>query len=170
MGSKGSKLSFEAFRLLPTDWQILQRLRVAALLDSSGIYGDLTEEQAQPEAYWRQLLVEQNWIALRSQSNEIGIVCLTQSTPERYGDCWIKSWWISPQFRGAGGSAVLLAWIDQFCIEQNWQVQALGVFESNQAAIATYSKLGFKPVGIRNPTSRNPDEFYVVLARRAKSD
>ena len=65
---------------------------------------------------------------------------------------------------------VLLAWIDQFCIEQNWQVQALGVFESNQAAIATFSKLGFKPVGIRNPSSRNPAEFYVVLARRAKSD
>ena len=163
-------MSFDAIRLLPTDWQKLQRLRVAALAESTGIYGDLNEEAAQTKDFWEQLLVEQIWIALRNQGDEIGIACLTQSTLERYGDCWIKSWCISPQFRGAGGSVVLLAWIDQFCIEQNWQVQALGVFESNQAAIATFSKLGFKPVGIRNPSSRNPAEFYVVLARRAKSD
>ena len=163
-------MSFDAIRLLPTDWQKLQRLRVAALAESTCIYGDLNEEAAQTKDFWEQLLVEQIWIALRNQGDEIGIACLTQSTLERYGDCWIKSWWISPQFRGAGGSVVLLAWIDQFCIEQNWQVQALGVFESNQPAIATFSKLGFKPVGIRNPSSRNPAEFYVVLARRAKSD
>lgn len=160
---------FEVEPLFADQWPRLQSLRLAALTDSDAIHGDLTAEQAHGAAYWQELMAEQQWAALVHEGSDVGMLVVAPPPEDRYGDCWIKSWWIAPEFRGAGGSRVLLEWLDKYCAKKQWRVQALGVFETNTAAISAYSKLGFQSVGIRKPSSR-PNQFFIIMARELNFD
>jgi RimJ/RimL family protein N-acetyltransferase len=158
-------LKFEVTHLTGSQWQRLKDLRIQALQDSPGIHGDLAEESSQQAQYWQTLIAAQSWGAVSAAGVDVGLVCAMPATIDRYGDCWIKSWWLAPDARGLGGSAAVLDWIDQLCRLNNWKTQALGVFESNPSAIRTFERLGFNSVGIRNQSSRDPTEYYIVLAR-----
>jgi RimJ/RimL family protein N-acetyltransferase len=163
-------LNFVVEPILSSQWQRLKDLRIKALQDSPGIYGDIMAEFEQPAEYWEHLLATEHWAAVSLNGADVGLVCVLPATPDGYGDCWIKSWWLTTNARGLGGSTTVLDWIDQICRENNWKIQALGVFESNPVAIRTFKRLGFSSIGIRNQSSRNPDEYYVVLAREMKFD
>jgi GNAT superfamily N-acetyltransferase len=163
-------LNFVVEPLSISQWQRLKDLRIRALAHSVGIHGDLEIESQQPAQYWQDLIANQHWAAVCFAGLDVGLVCALPSTADRYGDCWIKSWWLAADVRGLGGSTAVLAWIDELCRAHNWKIQALGVFESNPSAIRTFERLGFSSVGIRNPSSRNPNEYYLVLARELLID
>jgi len=157
--------NFTVEPLSASQWQRLKDLRLRALSESTGIHGEIEVEAQQPANYWQDLIANQHWAAVTLNEVYVGLVCALPSTADRYGDCWIKSWWLTTSVRGLGGSAAMLAWIDQLCRVNNWKIQALGVFESNPSAIRTFERLGFSSVGIRNQSSRDPNEYYMVLAR-----
>lgn len=155
--------------LTADQWRRLQDLRIAALTQSDAIHGDLAAERTYGRAYWQELMAEQQWVALVHAGKDVGMLVVAPPPEDRYGDCWIKSWWIDPQFRGLGGSKTLLNWLDQYCTNRRWRIQALGVFETNTAAISAYRKLGFHSVGIRKPSSR-PNQFFIIMARELNFD
>lgn len=155
--------------LRPTNWRRLQSLRIAALSESDAIHGDLAMEIAAPAEYWQELLTNGTWISLKWEGEDVGMLVVTPPPLDRYGDCWIKSWWIAPKFRNQGGAKIMLDWLTEFSHQQNWRIQALGVFESNVAAISTYQRLGFSPVGDRKPSSRE-GEFFILMARELSGD
>lgn len=163
---------FELFTVTPLvadQWPRLRALRLAALQDTDAIHGDLVAEQNYTESNWRELFGVQQWAALVHDGSDVGMLVVSKPPLDRYGDCWIKSWWIAPDFRGAGGSKTLLNWLDRHCVTQQWRIQALGVFETNTDAIAAYKKLGFKSVGIRKPSSR-ANQFFIIMARELNFD
>jgi ribosomal protein S18 acetylase RimI-like enzyme len=146
------------------DWEQLRALRLSALADSSEIHGDLKLEQEQPPTYWQEQLQTQHWAALVANGNDVGLVTAMPTPPDRYGDCWIKSWWIAPEYRGLGGADKLLSWIVEICIRKNWQTVGLGVFEKNQIAIRSYQRLGFVQIGGRHTSSR-AGEFFIIMGQ-----
>ncbi len=155
---------FTIEQLRRPNWQRLRELRIAALSESDSIHGDLDLETSAPAQYWHELLTNGTWIALKWNSDDVGLLVVAPPPPDRYGDCWIKSWWISPNFRNRGGARLMLDWLTDFCYQRHWRIQALGVFESNLDAIATYQRLGFRQVGERKPASRE-NEFFIIMAR-----
>lgn len=161
-------MQFVVETLTPENWSRLRSLRLAALADSEEIYGDLKLEQGFTSKQWQQLLIEQNWAALVVDGKDVGLVTARPTPPERYGDCWIKSWWIHPNYRGKGGAKHLHDWLIQLCKLKNWQMMALGVFERNSSAISSYERLGFHHVGIRKPSSR-ANEFFIIMAQEIKN-
>ena len=158
-------MGYSVIQLGSADWNLLRDLRLAALLESDAIYGDFEVEANATTDYWQQLAQDQTWLALRSEAKDLaGLVCLMPSGSERYGDFWIKSWWISPDHRGKGGARVMVDWCSNYVRQNQGKVLALGVFETNEAAINAFLALGFEKTGIRNPSTR-PGAFYLIMAK-----
>lgn len=162
-------MSDAVVELIPSDWAQLRALRLAAIADSADIYGDLVEEQEQPQQYWEQLLQEQTWLALVIDGQWVGLVCVIPSGPDRYGDYWLKSWWIDPTYRGRGGSKLMMNWLVDFVRTASGKVLALGVFDTNLDAIAAFTALGFESLGTRKPSTR-PGAYYIIMSKEITLD
>ncbi|MBM3691421.1 MAG: GNAT family N-acetyltransferase [Actinobacteria bacterium] len=160
-------MHFTVETLTPTHWPRLRSLRLAALSDSSEIYGDIDLEMGFTAEQWQHLLDEQSWAALVVEGKDVGLVTAIPTPPDRCGDCWIKSWWIAHKYRGKGGARLLLNWLIELCKQNNWSTLALGVFETNTSAILSYERLGFHKVGIKKPSSR-ANTFFIIMAQEIK--
>lgn len=157
-------MTYSVIQLTAANWGDLRSLRLAAIADSADIYGDLLVEQAEQPHYWQQLTEDQVWLALQDEQDLVGLVGVMESGPDRYGDFWIKSWWVAPERRGSGGTRLMLSWIEQHVGAAGGKEIALGVFDTNLAAISAFEALGFKSVGIRKPSTR-PGAFYIIMSK-----
>ena len=149
-----------------TEAERLKSLRLAALKDAPYAYGAVFEvDKDKPISFWQQALTGSNWFFTSIDGVDIGLIGVEKAAEDRGSDCWIFGWWIAQSFRGQGVAALMLNAIDNFCIENKWQRQGLGVWPENQRAIAAYLKLGFiagnKPI----PSRSKPDQLYLPMYR-----
>ena len=144
----------------------LKSLRLAALKDAPYAFGAQYEvDNQKPITFWQQSIADTNWFFVANNGEDIGLIGVEAAGEDRGSDCWIFGWWIAPNYRGRGITALMLGKIDEFCLDKNWQKQGLGVWPENERAIAAYRKLGFTSGSGPIPSRSKPGQLYLPMYR-----
>ena len=138
-------------RLGPEDWRAFRDVRLAALRDSAGaFFRSLAEEEAQPEAYWRELLALDTAALFGVFDGEalVGITGVFTDRDDPSGrTAALGMTWLAPVHRGRGVGhrfyAARLAWAR----EHGFARVAVGHRASNEPSRRTMLAAGFREVG-----------------------
>ncbi|MGG4603416.1 GNAT family N-acetyltransferase [Paenalcaligenes sp. Me131] len=139
--------------LSASQWQHHKMLRLQSLLDSPEAFGSTYEaEHTRSDTDWAQRIAT----ALASQHDRI---FLAYHNDVACGLVWCKlatqsattaelfQMWVAPAQRGHGAGTRLLDAAVHWAKNAGMRTVALGVTQSNAAAIHLYSQYGFAPVG-----------------------
>jgi len=144
----------------------LRQIRLAALKDAPFEYGAKCEVDKEKQiSFWQQSIADTNWFFVAINGEDIGLIGVEVAGEDRGSDCWIFGWWIAPNYRGRGVTALMLGKIDEFCLEKHWQQLGLGVWPENERAIAAYRKLGFTSGAGPIPSRSKPGQLYLPMYR-----
>ena len=159
-------MSFQITTAKADEAERLRNLRLAALKDAPYAYGAQYEvDKEKPISFWQQSIADANWFFVATNGEDIGLIGVEAAGEDRGSDCWIFGWWIAPNYRGRGVTALMLGKIDEFCLEKNWQKLGLGVWPENERAIAAYRKLGFTSGSGPSPSRSKPGQLYLPMYR-----
>ncbi len=73
---------------------------------------------------------------------------------------------VDKEYRGKGIAKILLEWIIEQAVKQNYKSITLDVRESNSAAIRLYDQYGFREIGRRKKYYRFPVENAIIMERK----
>jgi len=159
-------MSIEIVTATLNDVDRLRALRLAALKDSPAAFGaKFDDEIKKEESEWRERLKNTHWCFAVADGVDIGLMAVDRAEKDRNSDCWLSSWWLTEGFRGRGIPKLMLNWVDQLCIENNWKKIGLGVWPDNLRAIAAYKKLGFTEAEKLLPSRSIPGLMYLAMYR-----
>jgi ribosomal protein S18 acetylase RimI-like enzyme len=135
--------------LVARDWQVLRKVRVAALQQSpKWLLGDAEWEQKQSARYWLRLIRRCRWVVAEVDDGParrvIGVVQSIGHTKRRY----LQGVWVDPFFRDQGVGKLLI----ECAIERELAAGILDlqiwVIDGNDAAKHVYGSIGFRSVGL----------------------
>ncbi len=81
------------------------------------------------------------------------------------GECYIDKVSVHPDCRRQGIAQALVQYLIDYAVQNRAEFITLEVRQSNVPAIALYSKLGFKPVGIRKNFYTDLHEDAILMTR-----
>lgn len=138
--------------LLPDDWAVFRRVRLAALTDAPQFFGStLAEAQARTESDWRHLLSDRAQFLAEWHGTEVGTVA-GMLDPER-GGVHLISMWVAPRARGTGVSDRLVRAVLDWAVAGGHQVVRLEFAEHNSFAERLYLRHGFVRTGVVGPVA-----------------
>ena len=162
----------EIRQIRPDEWQLLKRVRLAALTDSPGAFSEALEQaQHFPESTWQE----------RAQSGAEGrdsfcTVAIHEGKPvgiavglpdtEVPGRAYLVSMWVAPPHRGSHVAPSLLARVEAWATARGARVLFAGVQPANARALAFYRKMGFATYEGKLPEHPATTGCEVVLHRR----
>lgn len=159
-------MSIEIVTATLNDFERLRALRLAALKDAPAAFGAKYEDEIKkPESEWSDRLVNTHWCFAVVDGVDVGLLAVDRAEKDRNSDCWLSSWWLSEGLRGSGITKLMLNWVEQLCIENNWQKIGLGVWPENLRARAAYKKLGFTEAEKLLPSRSIPGLMYLAMYR-----
>jgi ribosomal protein S18 acetylase RimI-like enzyme len=159
-------MSIEIVTVTVNDFERLRALRLAALKDTPDAFGAKYEDEVnKPISEWQGRLKNTNWCFVVADGVDIGLLAVDRAEKDRNSDCWLSSWWIRDEFRGSGIPKLMLNWLEQLCIEKNWEKIGLGVWPDNLRAISAYKKLGFTEAEKLLPSRSIPGLMYLAMYR-----
>ncbi|MEZ4410998.1 MAG: GNAT family N-acetyltransferase [Polyangiales bacterium] len=140
----------------PADWARVRAIRLRALADTPDAFtATLAQEAPQPDAFWigRAAREVVSTFLASVDGEDLGLCVLAP-----YGDdprtLGLFSVWVAPTARGRGvGDALLRAVVDRARSLSATRV-LLDVGDHNVAAIALYTRHGFRPTGPRSFPAR----------------
>ncbi|MGW4090113.1 N-acetyltransferase family protein [Nocardia sp. NPDC004750] len=144
-------VSIPGIRLLvPDDWAVFRRVRLAALTDAPQFFGTtLAEAQARTESDWRRALSDRAQFVAESAGTEVGTVA-GMLDPER-GGVHLISMWVAPRARGTGVSDRLVGAVLDWAVAGGHDVVRLEFAEHNAFAERLYLRNGFVRTGVSGP-------------------
>jgi RimJ/RimL family protein N-acetyltransferase len=152
--------------LLPSDWQRLRDLRLAALAESPAILsGKLDEEQNFTEEQWRETFKKLSYVVATIDGKDVAMINVENLAGDFGATCWLGGLWSNPEYRGAGGVRAIFNYLDSVASLRGWMVQGLGVMESNTSAIAVFEKYGFIKRGDRVESRGKPGNYYFRMIK-----
>jgi GNAT superfamily N-acetyltransferase len=136
-------------RIKPAQWQLLRELRLAALLDSPGAFGQSHDEALrQSDDEWRaaaQAASEGDrrvWFIGRDEHGAaIGLVQARRRPPT---DCLLFSMWVAPAARRGGSGRQLVDTVADWGREWGAHRVVLWVIAGNEPAMRFYHRIGFR--------------------------
>ncbi|WP_280256058.1 GNAT family N-acetyltransferase [Nocardia abscessus] len=138
--------------LVPDDWAVFRRVRLAALTDAPQFFGStLAEAQARTESDWRHALTDRAQFLAESGGTEVGTVA-GMLDPER-GGVHLISMWVAPRARGTGVSDRLVRAVLDWAVTGRHQVVRLEFAEHNAFAERLYLRHGFVRTGVSGPVA-----------------
>lgn len=159
-------MSIEIVTATLNDLDRLRALRLAALKDSPAAFGAKYEDEIKkPESEWGDWLKNTHLCFAVVDGLDVGLLAVDRAEKDRNSDCWLSSWWLSEGFRGSGIAKLMLNWVEQLCMENNWQKIGLGVWPENLRARAAYKKLGFTEAEKLLPSRSIPGLMYLAMYR-----
>ncbi|WP_051020480.1 GNAT family N-acetyltransferase [Nocardia araoensis] len=143
--------SIPAIRLLvPADWAVFRRVRLAALTDAPQFFGTtLAEAQGRTERDWRRALSDRAQFVAEWGGTEVGTVA-GMPDPER-GGVHLISMWVAARARGTGVSDRLVRAVLDWAVEGGHDVVRLEFAEHNAFAERLYLRNGFVRTGVSGP-------------------
>ena len=157
-------MSIEIVTATLNDVDRLRALRLAALKDTPDAFGAKYEDESKkPKSEWSDRLKNTNWCFAVADGVDVGLLAVDRAEQDRNSDCWLSSWWLSEDFRGSGIPKLMLNWVEQLCIENNWKRIGLGVWPENLRARAAYKKLGFTEAEKLLPSRSIPGQMYLAM-------
>lgn len=159
-------MSIEIVTATLNDVDRLRALRLAALKDTPDAFGAKYEDESKkPKSEWSDRLKNTYWCFAVADGVDVGLLAVDRAEQDRNSDCWLSSWWLSEDFRGSGIPKLMLNWVEQLCIENNWKRIGLGVWPENLRARAAYKKLGFTEAEKLLPSRSIPGQMYLAMYR-----
>lgn len=131
----------------PTDWQRVQRLRLAALQDTPDAFGSTFDDESQrPPEWWIDRLQSSGsvtFIAGSQSDSGMAVLGPFRSPP----DCGLYAVWVAPEHRGLGVGDALMSSVIAQARTQGVGRLVLHVGRHNLPAQRLYLKHGFLPTG-----------------------
>ena len=159
-------MSIEIVTATLNDVDRLRALRLAALKDAPAAFGAKYEDESKKlESEWIDRFNNAHWCFAVADGVDVGLLAVDRAEKDRNSDCWLSSWWLSEGFRGSGIPKLMLNWVEQLCIENNWEKIGLGVWPENLRARAAYKKLGFIEADKPLPSRSIPGQMYLAMYR-----
>ena len=159
-------MSIEIITATADDVDRLRALRLAALKDTPDAFGAKYEDEAEkPTLDWQNRLKNTHWCFVVADGVDVGLLAVDRAEKDRNSDCWLSSWWIHQDHRGSGIPKLMLNWLEQLCLEKNWENIGLGVWPDNLRAISAYKKLGFTEAEKLLPSRSIPGLMYLAMYR-----
>jgi ribosomal protein S18 acetylase RimI-like enzyme len=159
---------FEVVPLQPDQWQVLKRLRLAALADAPDAFSPLLAEVvAQPDSYWRAwagrlAAPERNIFVVRHEEDYVG---LAGASVDEQGVGHVGAVWLDPAYRGRGASRALIGATCDFLDAAGATRTLLTATETSLAAIALYRSFGFELTGNAEPLRPGSHLSNLEMAR-----
>lgn len=143
--------------LTSDDWRVWRRVRLAGLAEAPYAFGArLTDWQAEGdrESRWRSWLDRPDTyqVVAEQDSEPVGMAAAKPVDAEAYE---LISMWVSPQVRGRGVGARLVAAVEDWVRGQGAASLRLAVARGNDAAVGFYRRQGFTYTG--EPGTLMPD-------------
>lgn len=153
--------------LSSNDWNRLRELRLASLRhDGSAFGGNLEAESEFTEANWREKFTKLEFIVASIDGSDIAIMSVEKMNGDFGATCWVGGCWVENSHRNKGALRAMFDFLDKNAESRNWQVQGLGVWIDNFAAISAYKKLGFVEMGEPQMSTRKPGLYYQRMIRK----
>lgn len=151
-------------RLRPDEWERLRTIRLRALRDAPDAFGVTAARAAErsPES-WREGLDHLATFVATRGGADIGLVrgAPDQDSPD---GAWLISMWVAPEGRGLGVGDLLIASVVSWARTEGFGRLQLDVGDTNEHAIALYSRQGFEPTGHRGHLE--PPRDHITEHRR----
>lgn len=139
----------EVRRLGPADWRRYRTLRLAALADAPGAFrARLADEEALPEAAWRERLVRRAHFAAQLSGEDADAGTIGVDTPGAAAE--LVALWVAPPARGRGVGDRLVAAALDWAAAQGHATVRLWVVDGNGFAERLYARHGFVRTGDRD--------------------
>jgi ribosomal protein S18 acetylase RimI-like enzyme len=141
----------EVVVLGPDDWERARALRLAALADApDAFWSTLAEEVDDPEQRWRDRLARDDATTLvaRRTGEDVGLVVVAPDHHEPTS-AGLVSVWVAPAARRHGVGRRLVRAGIEVARATGAPRLLLDVGDHNEAAVALYHSLGFRPTGRR---------------------
>jgi ribosomal protein S18 acetylase RimI-like enzyme len=153
------------------DWRVWRKLRLDALGEAPDAFSSTLAQwqgEGDTEARWRARLstVALNVVA-DFDRKAAGMVSATAADSD--GTVDLISMWVAPFARGRGVGDSLIAAVIEWALERSAAKISLAVVESNERAVALYSRHGFKDAGAIDCTGSGVSERQMVLNLSATS-
>jgi GNAT superfamily N-acetyltransferase len=141
--------------LTEDEWQMLRQARLAALADAPGAFAaSEAEEASHPEQYWRALARTGGIFVATAGGAPVGMVAgVARAAADERG---LAAMWVTPDWRGTGAAAMLVAAVRNWARAQRAQRLSLWVPADNPRALRFYARQGFAPTGRSRPFPGRP--------------
>ena len=134
-------------QLGPADWERFRDVRLSALADTPNAFGSTleAEEQLSNDQWMKRL--ERNdavtFVAVDEDGSDGGLIV---GAP--YDDqAGLYAMWVASSARRRGVGAMLVGSVIEWSRSRGFNNLLLDVSDTNEAAIALYSRMGFQPTG-----------------------
>lgn len=152
-------------RLDEGDWRSLKSIRLRSLAGDPDAFGSVfADEAARPDAFWR------GWA--RGTGGPASLAMLLAFADGALAgivggkgnaeDTEIIAMWVDPRFRARGIGRKLLAGVEGVFAARSY---SLWVNARNAAAIALYTRSGFRDTGLRERLARDPGILEMKMAK-----
>ena len=141
-------------RIRAEDWPVLRELRLSALRDSPGAFGQSYVDAArQSDDEWRSTAQvatsgdRRAWFIGRDQQTgrPLGMVQARRRPPE---DCLLFSMWVAPDARRTGAGRALVDAVAAWGHAWGAKRVVLWVIAGNEAAMRFYDRIGFRTLQV----------------------
>lgn len=134
-------------RLGGEDWEVLRAVRLLALDDAPYAFmGTLDDERAQPEAAWRERVVEQAWFVAVHREKPAGVAAGGQLREPQPDVRTLRSMWVEPGLRGTGIADRLVGAVADWARGDGARELTLWALDAATRAQAFYARAGFHVV------------------------
>lgn len=155
-------------------WRELRDIRLRALRDSPKAFlTTAAQAENEPDEFWsnRAALAArgESWgifLAFTDKGEAIGMVAGVED-PKTPGLVELVQMWVDPTWRNHSVGAQLVAAIVEWTAPRAERIR-LGVADDNQAAIALYTRCGFRPTGEEEPFEGRPGIVSRYYERRLR--
>lgn len=148
-----------------SDWQLVRRVRLAALADSPTAFAStLAREQGFDAEEWKRRVAPRNWALALVDGEPVGcaagIVEAGRPDDERH----LVAMWVSPDWRSRDVAARLVDEVQRWAEEQGATVLSLWLADGNDRGRRFYERIGFTSTGERQTLPSHPslgEERYI---------
>jgi len=164
-------VSIRVRRIESRDWSVLRALRLAALTDAPGAFGQTHDEAAlQPDEEWRSVARAASagdrrawFLAVDDAARPMGLVLGRRRPPD---ECLLFSMWVHPAARRQGTGHALVQAVADWAAAWGASRVILWVILGNNGALRFYESIGFH-VLTSGPDAESGQAYGAVAMERA---
>jgi GNAT superfamily N-acetyltransferase len=162
----------EVRQIKPDEWQLLKRVRLAALADAPEAFSStLDRETAFADGTWRQYTREgaegvRSFCALALDGEEPAGIAVGLSDEKDTANSYLVSMWVAPASRGTHVAPLLVEAVANWATRLGASLLLAGLTPGNERAVAFYKKTGFETFTGPRPDHPAINTCNLVIARR----
>ncbi len=153
--------------LLPGEWEMHKRLRLAALADAPYAFStQLAEVATRPDAEWAAITAQR-----AGDPHGVTYFAFWENEPCAMAACVITELgaemlavWVAPAQRQLGVGRALVDYARAWALDHGADALVVGVYADNQAAVAFYARAGFQPTGVERFAGQTSQRPILMMA------